>query len=124
MIDIVITLIFLLNYFFFTLLFFIFLGTALVCEVSARDGDGIDGLVEGLLLQADVMELKAAHTGQAEVRLSHTYSHFPPFLFTPFHSSPLHSSSLLSSVILPLLVLSVLHSSLTYYIYHNDIYNK
>ena len=39
-----------------------------MCEVSARDGDGIDGLVEGLLLQADVMELKAAQTGQAEVR--------------------------------------------------------
>jgi hypothetical protein len=42
-------------------------GTALVCEVSARDGDGIENLIEGLLLQADVMELKAARAGQAEV---------------------------------------------------------
>ena len=39
-----------------------------MCEVSARDGEGIDGLIEGLLLQADVMELKASHAGQAEVR--------------------------------------------------------
>ena len=38
-----------------------------MCEVSARDGEGIDGLIEGLLLQADVMELKASHAGQAEV---------------------------------------------------------
>jgi translation initiation factor IF-2 len=42
-------------------------GTALICEVSARDGDGIENLVEGILLQADVMELKAARAGQAEV---------------------------------------------------------
>ena len=42
-------------------------GSALICEVSARDGEGIDALVEGLLLQADVMELKAARAGQAEV---------------------------------------------------------
>ena len=42
-------------------------GTALVCEVSARDGDGIENLIEQLLLQADVMELKAARAGQAEV---------------------------------------------------------
>ena len=41
-----------------------------MCEVSARDGEGIDGLIEGLLLQADVMELKASHAGQAEVSLS------------------------------------------------------
>lgn len=38
-----------------------------MCEVSARDGDGIENLIEGLLLQADVMELKAARAGQAEV---------------------------------------------------------
>ena len=41
-----------------------------MCEVSARDGEGIDGLIEGLLLQADVMELKASHAGQAEVSQS------------------------------------------------------
>ena len=38
-----------------------------MCEVSARDGDGIENLIEQLLLQADVMELKAARAGQAEV---------------------------------------------------------
>ena len=55
---------------FFHHFFFIFQypGTALVCEVSAKDGEGIESLVEGLLLQADVMELKAACAGQAEVR--------------------------------------------------------
>ena len=42
-------------------------GTALICEVSARDGEGVDALIEGILLQADVMELKAAKAGQAEV---------------------------------------------------------
>ena len=41
-----------------------------MCEVSGRDGEGIDGLIEGLLLQADVMELKASHAGQAEVSQS------------------------------------------------------
>ena len=38
-----------------------------MCEVSARDGDGVENLIEQLLLQADVMELKAARAGQAEV---------------------------------------------------------
>ena len=59
---------------------FTHVGTALVCEVSARDGDGIDNLIEGLLLQADVMELKAARAGQAEVP---SFILLHPFLFYP-----------------------------------------
>jgi translation initiation factor IF-2 len=34
--------------------------------VSGKSGEGIDVLVESLLLQADVMELRAASEGQAE----------------------------------------------------------
>lgn len=33
--------------------------------ISAKTGDGIDGLLEGILLQAEVLELKAANTGPA-----------------------------------------------------------
>ena len=33
--------------------------------ISARTGDGIDGLLEGILLQAEVLELKAPNTGMA-----------------------------------------------------------
>ena len=35
-------------------------------EVSGRSGEGLDALVESLLLQADMLELKAAVDGQAE----------------------------------------------------------
>jgi translation initiation factor IF-2 len=41
-------------------------GDAQVVEVSGKSGEGIDVLVESLLLQADVMELRAASEGQAE----------------------------------------------------------
>ncbi len=33
--------------------------------ISAKTGDGIDGLLEGILLQAEVLELKAPNTGAA-----------------------------------------------------------
>ena len=41
-------------------------GDAQVVEVSGRTGEGLDTLVESLLLQADMLELKAAAEGQAE----------------------------------------------------------
>jgi translation initiation factor IF-2 len=41
-------------------------GDAQVVEVSGRTGEGLDGLVESLLVQADMLELKAAAEGQAE----------------------------------------------------------
>jgi translation initiation factor IF-2 len=37
-----------------------------VVEVSGKSGEGLDTLVESLLLQADIMELRAAPEGQAE----------------------------------------------------------
>jgi len=33
--------------------------------ISAKTGDGVDGLLEGILLQAEVLELKAPNTGMA-----------------------------------------------------------
>jgi translation initiation factor IF-2 len=45
---------------------YMFIGEAIVVEVSAKNGEGVDDLVESLLLQADVLELRAANTGQAE----------------------------------------------------------
>lgn len=41
-------------------------GDVQVAEVAGRTGEGIDGLMESLLLQAEVLELQAAITGQAE----------------------------------------------------------
>ena len=41
-------------------------GETQVVEVSGRSGEGLDALVESLLLQADMLELKAAVDGQAE----------------------------------------------------------
>ena len=40
-------------------------GDTLFVHVSARTGEGIDQLLDAILLQADVLELKAAHTGPA-----------------------------------------------------------
>lgn len=41
-------------------------GETIVCPVSAETGEGIDHLLEMLLLQAEVMELKAAPKGPAQ----------------------------------------------------------
>jgi translation initiation factor IF-2 len=41
-------------------------GDVQVAEVAGRTGEGIDALMESLLLQAEVLELSAAITGQAE----------------------------------------------------------
>lgn len=41
-------------------------GETLTCPVSALKGEGIDGLLESLLLQAEVLELKANPKGPAE----------------------------------------------------------
>ena len=41
-------------------------GDVQVVEVAGRTGEGISQLMEGLLLQAEVLELQAAITGQAE----------------------------------------------------------
>lgn len=41
-------------------------GDVMAVEVSAQSGDNLDGLIESLLLQADVMELEAAEEGQCE----------------------------------------------------------
>ena len=41
-------------------------GEVQVVEVAGRTGEGISALMEGLLLQAEVMELQAAISGQAE----------------------------------------------------------
>ncbi len=40
-------------------------GDTLFVHVSARTGEGIDQLLDAILLQADVLELKAAHSGPA-----------------------------------------------------------
>jgi len=40
-------------------------GNAMFHYISAKTGDGIDGLLEGILLQAEVLELKAPNTGMA-----------------------------------------------------------
>ena len=41
-------------------------GDVLDVEVSAKSGDGLDKLVETILLQAELLELKAPHDGRAE----------------------------------------------------------
>ena len=41
-------------------------GDVQVAEVAGRTGEGIDALMESLLLQAEVLELQASITGQAE----------------------------------------------------------
>ena len=41
-------------------------GETQVVEVSGKTGEGLDALIEKLLLQADLLELKAATEGQAE----------------------------------------------------------
>ncbi|MFP4380690.1 MAG: translation initiation factor IF-2, partial [Candidatus Sumerlaeia bacterium] len=41
-------------------------GDTIICEVSAKRGDGIDHLLEMVLLQAEVMELKANPKGLAQ----------------------------------------------------------
>ena len=48
-------------------------GDVMVVEVSGKTGIGLDQLVESLLLQADVLELKAAVTGQAEATVLDAY---------------------------------------------------
>ena len=40
-------------------------GSVLCCEVSAKKGDGVDHLLELVLLQAEMMELKAMFSGPA-----------------------------------------------------------
>ena len=40
-------------------------GNAMFHYISAKTGDGIDGLLEGILLQAEVLELKAPNIGMA-----------------------------------------------------------
>ncbi len=40
-------------------------GDSQFCYVSAKTGEGIDGLLESILLQADVLELKATREGNA-----------------------------------------------------------
>lgn len=40
-------------------------GDTMFYPISAKTGDGIDGLLEGILLQAEVLELKAPNTGPA-----------------------------------------------------------
>jgi hypothetical protein len=84
-----------------------------VCEVSARDGDGIENLIEGLLLQADVMELKAARAGQAEVS---TILFFLLFYVALLHLVLVYCS--LYDIVLLYLILSLCsHSSfLSYFI--------
>lgn len=41
-------------------------GDVFVVEVAGRTGEGLSALVEGLLLQADILELKAPKEGHAE----------------------------------------------------------
>ena len=41
-------------------------GRAIVCEVSAKSGDGIDKLLEMVLLQAEMLELNADYSGKAQ----------------------------------------------------------
>ena len=48
-------------------------GDVQVVEVSGKTGDGLDTLVEGVLLQADVLDLKAACTGMAECTVLEAY---------------------------------------------------
>lgn len=48
-------------------------GDVMVVEVAGKTGDGLDRLVESILLQADVMELKAASAGQAEAVVLDAY---------------------------------------------------
>lgn len=40
-------------------------GNTMFHYISAKTGDGVDGLLEGILLQAEVLELKAPNTGAA-----------------------------------------------------------
>ena len=48
-------------------------GDVLVVEVSGKTGDGVEQLTESLLLQSDILELKAASTGQAEAIVLDAY---------------------------------------------------
>jgi translation initiation factor IF-2 len=41
-------------------------GDVQVVEVSGRSGEGIDSLVEALVVQADIMDIRASFKGQAE----------------------------------------------------------
>lgn len=48
-------------------------GDVQVVEVSGKTGEGVDALVEGVLLQADVLDLKAASSGMAECTVLEAY---------------------------------------------------